>query len=229
VASRREADRMIQEGRVKINGQIVTQLGLKIDENGDRVEVAGHLVRLPTTRVYLLLNKPSDYIVTMDDPQKRRTVMELLPRLSVRIFPVGRLDGESEGALLFTNDGELANRLMHPRFQIKKLYEVRVRGFVEDKDWQKLEKGIFVDGRQTAPAKVKVIYRNSENSLIQVEVREGRKHEVRKMFYALGCDVKRLCRLSFAGITTKGLRRGFWRYLKPEEISRLKKLTGLTD
>lgn len=220
---------MIQEGRVKVNGQVVTQLGVKIDESRDRVEVDGRQVRLPSTKVYLLLNKPSGYIVTMDDPQKRKTVVELLPRLPVRVFPVGRLDGETEGALLFTNDGELANRLMHPRYQVKKIYEVKVKGFVEDKDLEKLEKGIFVDGRKTAPAKAKVIYRNKENSLVCLEVHEGRKHEVRKMFYALGFEVKRLRRVSFGGVTIKGLRRGFWRYLKPQEVERLKKLTNLTE
>lgn len=220
---------MIQEGRVTVNGQVVTQLGVKIDESRDRVEVDGRQVRLPSIKVYLLLNKPEGYIVTMDDPQKRRTVVELLPRLPVRVFPVGRLDGETEGALLFTNDGELANRLMHPRYQVKKIYEVKVKGFVEDKDLEKLEKGIFVDGRKTAPAKAKVIYRNKENSLIHLEVYEGRKHEVRKMFYALGFEVKRLRRVSFGGVTIKGLRRGFWRYLKPEEVERLKKLTNLTE
>lgn len=220
---------MIQEGRVTVNGQVVTQLGVKIDESRDRVEVDGRQVRLPSIKVYLLLNKPAGYIVTMDDPQKRRTVVELLPRLPVRVFPVGRLDSETEGALLFTNDGELANRLMHPRYQVKKIYEVKVRGFVEDKDLEKLEKGIFVDGRKTAPAIAEVIYRNKENSLIHLEVHEGRKHEVRKMFYALGFEVKKLRRISFGGVTIKGLRRGFWRYLKPEEVERLKKLTNLTE
>jgi pseudouridine synthase len=227
VASRREADRLVEEGRVKVNGQVINKLGLKIDEERDRVEVDGRPVRLPKNFVYLLLNKPSGYIVTMDDPHKRKTVMELLPSLPVRVFPVGRLDAESEGALLFTNDGELAHRLMHPRYQVKKVYEVIVKGFVEDKDLEKLKKGVYLDGRQTAPARVEVIYRNRENSLIHLEIYEGRKHEVRKMFYALGFDVRKLKRLSIGGVTIKGLRRGFWRHLKPEEVEKLKKLTGL--
>lgn len=227
VASRREADRLVEEGRVRVNGQVVTRLGIKIDEERDRVEVDGRPVKLPKNFVYLLLNKPSGYIVTMDDPQGRKTVMELLPPLPVRVFPVGRLDAESEGALLFTNDGELANRLMHPRYQVKKVYEVRLKGFVEDKDLEKLKKGVYVDGRRTAPARVEVIYRNRENSLIHLEIYEGRKHEVRKMFYALGFDVRKLKRLSIGGVSIKGLRRGFWRYLKSDEIEKLKKLTGL--
>ncbi|MGB9837005.1 MAG: pseudouridine synthase [Candidatus Saccharicenans sp.] len=227
VASRREADRLVEEGRVKVNGQIVTRLGLKVDEEKDRVEVDDRPVRLPKNFYYLLLNKPSGYIVTMDDPHQRKTVLELLPRLPVRVFPVGRLDAESEGALIFTNDGELANRLMHPRYQVKKVYEVRVKGFVEDKDLEKLKKGVYLDGRRTAPARVAIIYRNRENSLIHLEIHEGRKHEVRKMFYALGFEVRKLKRLSIGNVSIKGLRKGFARHLKPEEVEKLKKLTGL--
>ncbi|NPV82874.1 MAG: rRNA pseudouridine synthase [Candidatus Aminicenantes bacterium] len=229
LASRREADRMIQEGRVRLNGRVVTELGVKVDEHKDRVEVDNRPVRLPSEHVYLLLNKPAGYIVTVDDPQQRKTVMELLPRLPVRVFPVGRLDAETEGLLLFTNDGELAHRLTHPRYEVKKLYEVKVKGFVEDKELEKLEKGIFIDGRKTAPARARIIYRNREKSLLSLEIHEGRKHEVRKMLYALGFEVKKLRRVSFAGLTIKGLRRGFWRRLRPEEVDRLKKMTGLAD
>jgi len=227
VASRREADRIIQQGRVKVNGQVISRLGVKIDESRDQVEVDGRPARLPVTNIYLLLNKPPGYIVTADDPQKRRTVMELLPQLPVRVFPVGRLDGESEGALLFTNDGELANRLMHPRYQIKKLYEAKVSGRVGDEDLAKLEKGIIIDGRKTAAAKARAVFRNRESSLIQIEVHEGRKHEVRKMFYSLGFEVKKLRRVSFAGISVKGLRKGFWRYLKQDEVEKLKRIARI--
>lgn len=220
---------MIQEGRVKLNGQVVNQLGLKIDEKRDLVEVDNRPVRLPSGFIYLLLNKPAGYIVTVEDPQKRKTVMELLPRLPVRVFPVGRLDGESEGALIFTNDGELAHRLMHPRYEVKKIYEVKVKGSVGDHDLEKLEKGIFLDGRKTAPARAKIIYRNREKSLLSLEIHEGRKHEVRKMLYALGFEVKKLRRVSYGGITIKGLRHGFWRHLKAEEVNRLKKMTGLLE
>jgi len=220
---------LIQEGRVKLNGQVVNQLGLKIDEKRDLVEVDNRPVRLPSGFIYLLLNKPAGYIVTVEDPQKRKTVMELLPRLPVRVFPVGRLDGESEGALIFTNDGELAHRLMHPRYEVKKIYEVKVKGSVGDHDLEKLEKGIFLDGRKTAPARAKIIYRNREKSLLSLEIHEGRKHEVRKMLYALGFEVKKLRRVSYGGITIKGLRHGFWRHLKAEEVNRLKKMTGLLE
>lgn len=207
----------------------MTELGTRVDEKNDRVEVDERPVRLPSGAVYLMLYKPAGYLVTATDPGKRKTVMELLPRLPVRVFPVGRLDAETEGLLLFTNDGELAHRLTHPRYEIKKLYEVRVKGLVGDRELEKLEKGVFIDGRKTAPARVRIIYRNREKSLLSLEIHEGRKHEVRKMLYALGFEVKKLRRVAFAGLTLKGLRRGFWRRLKPQEVERLKKLTGLLD
>ncbi|MDH7493433.1 MAG: pseudouridine synthase [Candidatus Saccharicenans sp.] len=229
IASRREADLLIQEGRVKLNGRVVTELGTKVDETKDRVELDNRPVRLPSRSVYLMLHKPAGYLVTVEDPHQRKTVMELLPRLPVRVFPVGRLDAETEGLLLFTNDGELAHRLTHPRYEIKKLYEVRVKGFIEDRELERLEKGVFIDGRKTAPARARIIYRNREKSLLSLEIHEGRKHEVRKMLLALGFEVKKLRRVAFAGLTLKGLRRGFWRRLRAEEVERLKKLTGLSD
>ncbi|MDD8031400.1 MAG: pseudouridine synthase [Acidobacteriota bacterium] len=227
VASRRQADRMIQEGRVKINRQVITQLGFKVDEKKDRIEVDGCRVRLSPGLIYLLLNKPAGYLVTMDDPQKRKTVVELLPKLKTRIFPVGRLDEKSEGALLFTNDGDLAHRLLHPGYEIKKIYQVKVKGFVSDQSLASLEKGVFVDGRKTAPVKAVVVSRNRRSSLLQLEIYEGRKHEIRKMFYSLGFEVQKLRRISFAGLTIRGLPPGRWRYLQPEEIIRLKKITSL--
>lgn len=200
-----------------------------IDETSDRVEVDGRPVRLPPTKIYILLNKPPGYIVTMSDPQKRKTASELLPRLPFRLFPVGRLDSESEGALLFTNDGKLANRLLHPRYGFKKFYEVKVKGYVTDQQVAKLKGGVFIDGRRTSPDKVAMIYRNRQFSCLRLEIHEGRKHEVRKMFYALNLDVKKLKRVAVAGLTIKGLRPGLWRYLKKEEILRLKKQAGLLD
>ncbi|HRD02629.1 MAG TPA: pseudouridine synthase [Candidatus Saccharicenans sp.] len=229
VASRREADRLVEEGRVKINRRVVKRPGTLVDEISDRVEVDGRPVNLPPSRIYLLLNKPSGYIVTMNDPQKRKTAAELLPPLPLRLFPVGRLDRESEGVLLFTNDGELANRLLHPRYGFKKIYEVKVKGYVTDQQIDKLKRGIFIDGRKTTPDKVGLIYRNRQFSYLRLEIHEGRKHEVRKMFYALDLDVKKLKRVAMAGLTIKGLRPGFWRYLKKEEVIRLKKQAGLLD
>ncbi len=217
----------MEEGRVQVNHQVVRRPGTLIDETSDRVEVDGRPVNLPPAKVYILLNKPPGYIVTMNDPQKRKTATELLPPLPVRLFPVGRLDQESEGALLFTNDGQLANRLLHPRYGFKKIYEVKVKGYVTDQQTNKLKQGVFIDGRKTAPDKISLIYRNRQFSYLRLEIHEGRKHEVRKMLYALNLDVKKLKRVAMAGLTIKGLRPGFWRYLKKEEITRLKKQAGL--
>ncbi len=227
MASRREADRLVEEGRVQVNRRVVRRPGTLVDEASDRVAVDGKPINLPATKVYILLNKPSGYIVTMNDPQGRKTVTELLPSLPFRLFPVGRLDRDSEGALLFTNDGELANRLLHPRYGFKKIYEVKVKGYVTDQQLDRLKQGIFIDGRKATPDKVGLIYRNRQYSYLRLEIHEGRKHEVRKMFYALDLDVKKLRRVAMAGLSIKGLRPGFWRYLKKEEILKLKKQAGL--
>jgi len=229
VASRREADRLVEEGRVQVNHRVVRRPGTMIDEISDRVEVDGRPVSLPAAKIYILLNKPPGYIVTMNDPQKRKTAAELLPPLPFRLFPVGRLDQESEGALLFTNDGQLANRLLHPRYGFKKIYEVKVKGYMTDQQLNKLKQGVFIDGRKTAPDKTGLIYRNRQFSCLRLEIHEGRKHEVRKMLYALNLDVKKLKRVALAGLTIKGLRPGSWRYLKKEEVLRLKKQAGLLD
>ena len=176
--------------------------------------------------VYILLNKPKGPVVTVKDPFGRRTVMDLLPRLEARVYPVGRLDAASEGALLFTNDGETAFRLTHPRHGIPKVYEVRVEGGPAEVDLDKLRRGIFLEGRRTAPAAVLVLRRGPRWTLVRVEMREGRKREIRKMFEALGCPVLRLVRIAFAGLTLEGLKPGEWRRLKASEVERLKALAG---
>ncbi|MDI6845754.1 MAG: pseudouridine synthase [Candidatus Saccharicenans sp.] len=227
VASRREADRLIEQGRVKVNGQVVTQLGVKVDENKDRVEVDDRPVRLSQEKVYLILNKPEGYRVAQKSAGKYRSVFELLPRLPVRIYPVGHMDSETEGLLLFTNDGELTHRLTHPRYEVKKVYEIRVKGYLEDEELQKLEKGAFVDGRRIVPEEVRLVYRNRERSLFTLKLHEWRKYDVRRMMLSLGLKVKKVRRVCYAGLTVKGLRRGFWRYLTLEEIENLRECTGL--
>jgi pseudouridine synthase len=208
---------------------VVRRPGTLIDETSDRVEVDGRPVNLPTVKVYILLNKPAGYIVTMKDPQGRKTVTDLLPSLPFRLFPVGRLDRESEGALLFSNDGELAHRLLHPRYGFKKIYEVKIKGYITDQQIDRLKRGTFIDGRKATPDKVGLIYRNRQYSYLRLEIHEGRKHEVRKMFYALDLEVKKLRRVAMAGLSIKGLRPGLWRHLKKEEIVKLKRQAGLVD
>jgi pseudouridine synthase len=227
VCSRREADRLIDEGRIKVNGLVVEELGLKIDPSRDRVDVGGRAVRGRDERpVYILLFKPAGRVVTVKDPFGRPTVMELLPRLPSRVYPVGRLDTDSEGALLLTNDGEMAFRLSHPKHEIGKVYEVKVEGVPAEEDLEKLRKGVFLEGRKTAPARIQALRRSLRKTLLRVEIHEGRKREIRKMFEAVGYPVTGLLRVQFAGLTLEGLRPGQWRYLKKAEVENLKKLAG---
>jgi len=226
VCSRREADEWIREGRVRVNGRVVDELGLKVDPDRDRVQAGGRAVRAGEERpVYILLNKPAGPVVTVKDPFGRPTVMDLLPHLPARVYPVGRLDAASEGALLFTNDGETAFRLAHPRHGVAKVYQVRVEGEPTEGEMKKIETGIFLEGRKTGPARLKVLHRGSHHTLLQVRIHEGRKREIRKMFEAVGYRVEALVRTEFAGLTLEGLRPGQWRYLKKAEVDRLRKLT----
>ncbi len=226
-ASRREADRLIADGRVQVNGRTVSDLGVKVDEALDRVAVDGRPLRPSRALVYLALNKPPGYLVTRDDPEGRPTVMSLLPKMREAVFPVGRLDLDSEGLLLLTNDGELAFRLTHPRFEIRKLYAVEVDGSLTDEEAARLEKGVRLDGRRTAPARVRVAARGSRSSQALVEIHEGRKREVRRMLEQVGHPVRSLKRVEFAGIRLASLPRGRCRPLRPDEVRALRRLAGL--
>jgi len=220
VTSRRKADLLIEQGRVRINGEIVTRLGSQINTREDKVEVNGVEIK-PESKHYLALNKPPGYVVTLDDPLGRPTVKELLPDLGVRLFPVGRLDFNSEGLLLFTNDGELAHRLIHPRYGIRKVYMVRIKGRIQGRDLRVLSEGVYLDNRKTSPDKLKLIKRDSGSSLLRVEIHEGRKREIRRMFQAVGYHVVKLMRIQFAGLKLGSLEKGKWRDLKPDEIKKL--------
>lgn len=226
VASRREADRMITEGRVTVNNTVVEELGIQIDPRMDAVRVDGRKIKKERQEFYLCLNKPTGYLVTLKDPFNRPTVLELLPKLKKRVFPVGRLDMDSEGLLLLTNNGELANRLMHPRYRIKKVYEVRTKGIPSHKSLQRLERGIHLDGKKTAPAVVTHLGSDPKNARIRIELTEGRKREVRRMFEAIGYSLFSLKRINYAGIAIGTLKKGQWRYLTPSEVTHLKKLVG---
>jgi len=225
--SRRGADKLIAQGRVTVNGQIVQELGLKIDDVGDKVEIDGKKIQPYKKPDYILLNKPLGYLVTRKDPYYRKTVMELLPADKSYIFPVGRLDFDSEGLLLLTNDGELAHRLMHPSFKVKKEYLVRVKDRPDATEMKKLERGVYLDNKKTAPSKIKLLRENQKTTIFSIEIHEGRKREIRRMFKTVGYPVLLLKRIKFAGLTIGKLKSGRWRHLTSPEIDRLKKLVGL--
>ena len=227
IASRREADRLIAEGKVKVNNRVVQELGYKIDDQKDSIEIDGRKVKKEQVFIYLMLNKPKGYLVTLKDAFKRPTIMNLLPNLKKRVFPVGRLDYESEGLLILTNDGELAYRLTHPRYKIKRTYLVKVMGKPDSAELSKLKKGVFLDGKKTAPAKVNLLESNPRKSLLRIEIHEGRKREIRRMFECIDHRVLKLVRVSFAGLRIGKLKSGTWRFLKQQEIKKLKEQVNL--
>ncbi len=226
VASRRAADELIAQGRVQINGKVVTELGISVDPQKHTIAVDGEVIRLPDKYTYVLLNKPKNTITTVKDERGRQTVMDLLP-LRGRFYPVGRLDRNSTGALILTNDGELAHRLMHPRFEIEKAYFVRLDKPLVEKDRMKLLRGVKIDRK---PARVEEVsfVEKSKRTEIGVVLHEGRNRQIRKMFEALDYDVKTLDRVAYANLTCEGMKRGEWRHLTKKEVSGLKSLVKLT-
>lgn len=227
VASRREADRMIEEGRVAVNSEIIQVLGHKIDDEKDKVEVDGVRVQKETKIHYVMLNKPPGYLVSLKDSFGRQTVRDLIPSLKGRVFPVGRLDFNSEGLLLLTNDGELAYRLTHPRFKVKKVYFVKVKGKPESSDLRRLERGIILDSIKTARAVISLLSSSPRESFLHVEIHEGRKREIRRLFDVIGHKVIELQRIKFGDLSLGNLKKGKWRYLTRSEVEKLKSLVNL--
>lgn len=221
VSSRRAAEELIRQGRVKVNGSVVTAMGTVIDPAVDKVSCDGRRLGIPSQRTYLLLNKPRGALSTLSDPQGRVTVKTYLPREAGRIFPVGRLDRDVEGVLLFTDDGALANRLAHPRYGAERTYQARVRGSVAAAALQKLKRGFRLEDGPVRPEKVRVLRRNDKSTLVTLTLREGRKNEVKRIFLALGHPVESLKRISFAGFGIGKLRPGQFRYLTAAEAARL--------
>lgn len=221
VAARRDAAEMVKKGLVKVNGEGVTEPGHKVSAKDD-IRVNGKKIFLAKNLVYILLNKPKDYITTTDDPQGRKTVLDIIKRATTeRIYPVGRLDRNTSGVLLFTNDGELAQKLTHPSNEIKKVYHVTLNKPLERNDFDKILKGITLED---GPASVDVLaYADAKDKTqIGVEIHSGRNRIVRRIFEHLGYDVKNLDRVIFAGLTKKNIERGKWRFLTEKEVRDLK-------
>jgi 23S rRNA pseudouridine2605 synthase len=224
VASRRASEELISAGRVTVNGERA-ELGRKVDVSIDVVEVDGERVQLDPDRVHLMLNKPQGFVTTVDDPEGRPTVMDLV-NLPQRLFPVGRLDRETEGLLLLTNDGELANRLLHPSRGVERVYLALVPGPVRKPVLARLREGVELDDGIARPQRVRVVEEERSKALLEVVMTEGRKREVRRMLGAVGLTVERLVRVAFGGVELGDLRQGKWRFLSQQEIARLHRASG---
>ncbi|TMW73650.1 pseudouridine synthase [Alteribacter natronophilus] len=224
ITSRRKAESLIEQGRVKVNGSVVTELGAKADPSSDEIEVDGVPVGKEEP-VYYLLYKPQAVISSVDDHHGRKTVTDLV-ETDKRIYPVGRLDYDTSGLILLTNDGEFANMLMHPKFRIHKTYIAKVKGIPSRQKLKTLEKGIELEDGKTAPARVKLVRGNSkkENAIVEITIHEGRNRQVRRMLEAIGHPVDKLKREQYGFLTLKGLNAGEYRELKPHEVKKLREL-----
>jgi len=227
IASRRAAEKLILEGRVSLDGQVVAELGRTCDPNRQLLCVDGEPVGRAERMVYLLLNKPKGYLSTVRDERGRRTILDLLSEVRERVYPVGRLDNNTEGLLLVTNDGSLANGLLHPRYEVKKTYVAKVTGPITERSLDCLRRGVLLEDGMTAPAMVCLLERVQDLSKVEITIHEGRNRQVRRMFAAIGCDVRSLKRTVFAGLDLKGVKRGKYRELTAEEVEGLYELAGI--
>jgi 23S rRNA pseudouridine2605 synthase len=221
IASRRQAETMITAGRVAVNGTVVTELGSKADPDQDMIVVDGRPLMVTAVKRYILLYKPSGYMTTLKDPEGRPLVIDLLKGIGERVYPVGRLDYNSEGLLLLTSDGDWANRLAHPRYEIDKEYHVRVQGKVTPEQVARLTGGVSLEDGRTAPALVSLLKESEHNSWISVTIHEGRYRQVRRMCEAVGLSVVRLRRNRYGFLNLAGLNPGEFRELTAEEAKRL--------
>ena len=221
IASRRRAEELIRAGRVEVDGRKITEMGAKIDPQTQTVRCDGKPVSLPDELIYVLLNKPRGYVTTLADPQGRPVVTSLLKDIPVRLFPVGRLDLDTEGALILTNDGTLAQTIQHPSHETEKTYEALVEGLPQRNGLEQLERGILLDGSQTAPSKIVVKKTFSNQTLLHITIHEGRKRQVRKMLSFIGHPVIRLKRIAYGRLFLADLPIGHYRILNPKDLKKI--------
>ncbi len=222
--SRRKAEELIVQGRVKVNGEVVNELGFKVKQ-GDFIQVDGKPLE-GENKVYYLFYKPKSCICTLSDELGRQTVIDYFPEVKERIYPVGRLDYDTTGVLLMSNDGEFANLMMHPSSHLEKIYEVTCDGLIKGETLNKLESGVYLEGVKTLPCKIKVTGKDTEHktTMLMIKLVEGKNRQVKKMFEMMGHKVKRLHRIKIGIVDLKGLKPGEYRMLKPQEVKDLKKL-----
>lgn len=224
IASRRGAEELIKMGRVKVNGEIVTEMGIKVNPEIDTISFDNRDIKLSDNKVYVLLNKPEGYVTTAKDQFGRPTVLDLVKGIRERIYPVGRLDYNTSGLLLLTNDGELTHKITHPSSHIYKTYKCKIKGLITNKKMDEFKSGVDIGGYTTAPAQIKLLKKYKNNCLVKVIIHEGKNRQIRKMMEALGHPVITLERISIGKIDIEGLPKGKWRYLTKEEKEYLKSL-----
>ena len=227
IASRRKAETLIAEGRVSVDGRIVETMGMKIDPGEQKIVFDGKQVMPEKQKLYFLLNKPQGYVTTVADPQGRPIVTDLIHDIEERLFPVGRLDLDTQGALLLTNDGDLAQKMQHPSYEVTKTYEAVVSGQPKQKNLDSLKKGILLEGKKTSPAQLSVIKSFSGSTLLHITIHEGRKRQVRKMFGAIGHPVKRLKRIAYGSLYLNNLPEGSYRRLNKGDLQKIFKKFSL--
>lgn len=225
VASRRKAEELIAEGKVRVNGA-VAQIGDKINPDEDTVSVSGKKLTVQKQNVYLMLNKPRGYVTTMSDEMDRKCVAELVADIGKRVYPVGRLDRDSEGLLLFTNDGEFANAITHPSRHISKTYRVSVKPRITEEALNILTSSLMIDGRETLPADVKIIKNEPDRTVLEIVLYEGRNRQIRRLCEAAGLDTARLKRLAIGQLELGALKPGEYRMLTRDEVALLRRQTG---
>lgn len=218
IASRRKAEELIREGKVRVDGMVVTEMGVRVDPATQKIECNGRPVFSLEKKVYILLHKPAGFLSTVRDPQGRPIVTDLLPNIKERIYPVGRLDLDTEGALLLTNDGELAQAVLHPSREVKKTYVAKIKGRPGSKKLAALSRGIELEGKKTWPAEITVLTSEKQTTTIQIIIHEGRKRQVRKMFEAVGHPVLQLKRIAYGQLALGELKPGKYRFLPPGDI-----------
>lgn len=224
-ASRRGAAEIIKAGRAEVNGRVVVQPGLRVDLEKDAITAEGRSSCIQK-KAYLMLNKPKGVVSTVKDKHAAETVLSIIKPKNLRVYPVGRLDKDTTGLLLLTNDGELAYRLMHPKFGVKRVYQVCVKGTISQKKIKKLQTGILLEGKKTFPCKIKPVAFKNQLSSLEVELSEGRKRQIKKMFAAFGHNVVSIRRVAFGSLKLANLKAGQWRALKEQEIAELKEEIG---
>lgn len=228
ITSRRKAEQLILEGRVMVNGKVITELGTKADIERDHIKVDGKLIRQPARHVYIALYKPDCVVSTASDPQRRTTVLDLLQGVKERVYPVGRLDYHSDGLILLTNDGEFANAITAAKSHVTKTYLVKVNGALSTEDEERFRTGVPLSGRRTAPAAIKMIKRG-DNPWYEVKLIEGRNQQIRTMFKHFGRLVEKLRRVKIGNVELGPLEKGEFRYLSSEEVSKLRRLAAIGD